>query len=361
MLIAPHPDDEALAASILLHRASRAGSAVRIVYLTDGDNNPWPQRFVERKWRLDTTDRQRWGRLRRGEAVAALEALGLLAEDATFLGLPDQGLTSLLLDTTFQTAARISKLVREWQPTEILFPSSCDKHPDHNAAAVLARLALANCPEDLPEIRAWTYLVHGQNDAFYRSAGYLSQTESERACKIRAIRCHRSQVMLSGRRFLRYATRPEYFALVTKNTATGEGALRLAFRKMSTLCLNFDLQAIRSSGAREGTILMVGQDLRGAARSLRVAIPARSRKVAVEDWKTGESISTAFFQRDGLSGTLSMPTELFSDKESVFMKCHRRSLFFDREGWLELPPRPTRSVLGGGIDSMDTECFVATA
>ena len=53
MLIAPHPDDEALACSIILQRAVRANAAIRVVYVTDGDDNPWPQRVLERKWRLD--------------------------------------------------------------------------------------------------------------------------------------------------------------------------------------------------------------------------------------------------------------------------------------------------------------------
>ena len=48
MLIAPHPDDEALACSVILQKAVRAGAAIRVVYVTDGDDNPWPQRALER-------------------------------------------------------------------------------------------------------------------------------------------------------------------------------------------------------------------------------------------------------------------------------------------------------------------------
>src|ERR1700730_7004008 len=96
MLVAPHPDDEALACSIILQRAVRAGAAVRVIYATDGDDNPWPQRVLERKWRLNAADRKRWGKLRCSEALAALRAVGVRASDARFLALPDQGLTNLL-------------------------------------------------------------------------------------------------------------------------------------------------------------------------------------------------------------------------------------------------------------------------
>src|SRR6202162_6736096 len=94
MLIAPHPDDEALACSITLRRVVRAGATIRVVYATDGDDNPWPQRVLERKWRLNAADRKRWGKLRRSEALAALRALGVRASDARFFPLPDPGLTT---------------------------------------------------------------------------------------------------------------------------------------------------------------------------------------------------------------------------------------------------------------------------
>ena len=75
LLFAPHPDDEALACGVTLQRAVRSGALICVVYATDGDNNPWPQRLIERKWRLDATDRKRWGQSRRAEALSALEVL----------------------------------------------------------------------------------------------------------------------------------------------------------------------------------------------------------------------------------------------------------------------------------------------
>ena len=67
---------------------------VRVVYVTDGDDNPWPQRVLERKWRLNAADRRRWGRLRRTEALAALRVLGVNGSATCFLALPDQKLTT---------------------------------------------------------------------------------------------------------------------------------------------------------------------------------------------------------------------------------------------------------------------------
>ena len=97
MLFAPHPDDESLACSILLQQAVHARAAIRVVYVTDGDDNPWPQRVLERRWRLNATDRRRWGRLRRTEALAALRVLGVNGSAVRFLALPDQKLTAMLM------------------------------------------------------------------------------------------------------------------------------------------------------------------------------------------------------------------------------------------------------------------------
>src|SRR5438093_8677651 len=122
MMFAPHPDDESLACSIPLQRAVRAEAAVRVVYATDGDDNPWPQRLLERKWRLNAADRKRWGKLRRAEALAALRALGVRASDARFLALPDQGLTNLLKCDCRSTLERFAAIIRDWAPTHLLVP-----------------------------------------------------------------------------------------------------------------------------------------------------------------------------------------------------------------------------------------------
>ena len=46
LIIAPHPDDESIAAAGLMQRALAAGGDVRVLFVTDGDNNPWPLRFL---------------------------------------------------------------------------------------------------------------------------------------------------------------------------------------------------------------------------------------------------------------------------------------------------------------------------
>ncbi|MFL6500020.1 MAG: PIG-L deacetylase family protein, partial [Candidatus Udaeobacter sp.] len=226
LLIAPHPDDEALACSVILQKALRAGAAIRVVYVTDGDNNPWPQRALERRWTLSPPDRQRWGTLRRAEALAALRALDFAVPDVRFLGLPDQGLTDLLLRDCDTTLTRITQAIDDWSPTDILAPSLFDIHPDHNAVAVMMRLIFADFLP--PGVLHWNYLVHGRSPGFFDNAVELSSSESEVARKREAIRCHQTQIKLSRRRFLQYAVRPERFVRVERDSAVRrDGAVYL--------------------------------------------------------------------------------------------------------------------------------------
>jgi LmbE family N-acetylglucosaminyl deacetylase len=119
LLIAPHPDDETLGCGVTLRQAVRIGAAIQVVYATDGENNPWPQRLINRKWFLDARDRKRRGRLRRIEALKALRVLGVSASNARFLGLPDQGLTNLLASDARSTINAFGKIIRDWCPTHL--------------------------------------------------------------------------------------------------------------------------------------------------------------------------------------------------------------------------------------------------
>ena len=75
LVIAPHPDDESIGAGGLLLRAKQAGAQVRVIFCTSGDNNPWPQRAIEKCVFISASARLRWAARRRDEARAALRFL----------------------------------------------------------------------------------------------------------------------------------------------------------------------------------------------------------------------------------------------------------------------------------------------
>jgi LmbE family N-acetylglucosaminyl deacetylase len=343
MLIVPHPDDEALACSVILQQAVSAGAAVRIVYVTDGDNNPWPQRVLERKWRLNASDRRHWGKLRRAEALAALRVLDIRPADVRFLGLPDQGLTDLLLRDCNSALAPIVRVIDDWSPTDILSPSLFDIHPDHNAVAVMMRLIFADSVA--PEISQWNYLVHGRSPAFFDRAVEFWPSESEMATKHKAICCHKTQIKLSRRRFLRYTTRPECFLRVGSESSAGrDGAVLSVSRTCDSLNVDLRLSAdlIR---VQKSKFFVLGRDSLGRKQACQILLPGRSADLEMLDCATNRSIGIARYRSQSFGGEIAVPLHLFPPIHDLFIKVDRRSWFFDEAGWMEIPgvPSPART------------------
>ena len=335
MLIAPHPDDEALACSVILQQAVRAGAAIRIVYVTDGDDNPWPQRAVERRWRLSASDRKRWGKLRRAEALAALRVLDIGPGNIQFLALPDQGLTDLLLRDCDSPLTRIAQLIDEWSPTDILAPSVFDIHPDHNAVAVMIQLIFADFVG--PRISRWNYLVHGRSPAFFDRAARLSPSELEIATKRDAILRHQTQIKLSRRRFLRYATRPERFLRVQRERAVWrDGAIHSVSRTCDNL--NVDLRfAANPFRMQRSKLFILGRDSRGRKRACKIRIPICSGDFEMLDCKTNRSVGIGRYRGHPFAGEFTVPLDLFSPLHDLFVKVDRDWWFFDDAGWIEIP------------------------
>jgi LmbE family N-acetylglucosaminyl deacetylase len=207
LVVAPHPDDETLACGVLIQQVLAAGGVVRVLLLTDGDDNPWPQRWLERRWRIDAADRRRWGLRRRGEATRALARLGLPASTLQPLGWADLGLTTRLRDERPAALATLAAAAEAFAPTLIAVPALGDRHPDHGAAHVLCRLALA----DRAALLEWlAYPVHGGHAEGLANGPAASPGQQQG--KLAALAEHATQMALSGVRMRRLATRPERFA-----------------------------------------------------------------------------------------------------------------------------------------------------
>jgi LmbE family N-acetylglucosaminyl deacetylase len=343
MLVAPHPDDEALACSVILQRAVRDGSVIHVVYATDGDDNPWPQRVLEGKWRLEAADRRRWGKLRRAEALAALQILGVHPSSVHFLALPDQGLTDLLTSDSGSILERFATSIRSWAPTDLLVPSIHDTHPDHSALAVMLRLVLAKLYSDETSASVWAYTVHGKSKVFFGHAQKLRHSNGETSIKEKAIRCHKTQLKLSRRRFLAYALRPECFLKLKSCQSTlADGSIRWISRQPDVLRLRFALST-KLVPATQTTIFVLGRDAAGQVRCVRMRIPVRSSTVEVFDCHTREPVCVAQYRGSALAGEFAVPLGIFSPAHALFAKVERRSWFFDEAGWLEVAPVVTRT------------------
>jgi len=332
LLIAPHPDDESLATGGLIQRINQAGAAARLLMVTNGDNNPWPQRWMEKRWQIGQPERQRWGSLRRRETRFALKKLGFEGE-TRFLQYPDQGITPRLLQADPEILARFCCEIQEWNPTQIVLPSSYDLHPDHNALYVLLQIALQRTGHSaLPQ---YHFLVHCKRPDLVPCRVTLQLAEHERHIKRQAILCHKTQMALSQKRFLAYARQEEaYYQPAPVQAAMPHHRVTEAFLYAGALNLAVTLP---TRFRKECSILIAGESPLAGSLRWRLMLPASSRKVRLRDLLSDAPLRDATVRITGRLARIKIPIAAVQPFSRLFVKLHHRTLFLDEAGWREVP------------------------
>jgi len=329
-VLAPHPDDESLAAGGLLQVAQEIGVTRRVVIVTDGDNNPWPQRCSEKRWYIGRKERTAWGMRRRAEAKAALTILSVLDTERYFLGWPDGELTSLLLRADPAVVERLRNEIASFRPTLIIVPAMRDRHPDHSALHVLVRIALVDVA---CSCRILSYDIHGQKTNAPRpDVVELHLTPDQQLRKYRAIAAHTSQMVLSRRRFLRYATAVEiYFdeSVNSKNIIIGA-----VDHHQLHLKLKLPLYRI---GTRPRLQLVLESNRHRSFR-WEVDFFSLSRVALVKDLLAQQTpkVVTVDYHASWLSLTLPLPASIKITQGFAKLEWGRRNSLFvlDRVGWV---------------------------
>jgi LmbE family N-acetylglucosaminyl deacetylase len=175
LVVAPHPDDEAIAAWGLMRRLHSAGAKIEVVVVSDGGaSHPgsatWPvERLVA---------------ARRRETRQAMRALGLPRSAIRFMSLADGALHQ---ETTGLAGALRRVLLARAKPDLLVGPEATDDHGDHRAVA----LALHRVPRR-GEQRI-TYHVWPEGAATGARPIRIRLDEPARAMKRRIVRGYRSQ------------------------------------------------------------------------------------------------------------------------------------------------------------------------
>lgn len=168
LIIAPHPDDEAICNAGVIHYCVENNIPVKVVVVTDGDIG----RGLTKQ--------------RHDESVKAMQILGLNLDDLIFLGYHDTNLPQLLTKNwdynnpypvygektninypfSYQKNAtycganleqNLEDIMFEFQPTVILYPDSEDEQIDHWATNTFVEYAAARLNY---EGNKYTYIVH---------------------------------------------------------------------------------------------------------------------------------------------------------------------------------------------------------
>ena len=118
LIIAPHPDDESLGCGGSILRHIKAGSRVKVIFLTDGDKGDFEGRFGAD-----------YVKMRRQSAQNAMEILGV--KDYEFWSYKDRDLYSV----EKEIKEKLFHTIETFSPSLIYPPSPLEAHPDHKTAS----------------------------------------------------------------------------------------------------------------------------------------------------------------------------------------------------------------------------------
>jgi LmbE family N-acetylglucosaminyl deacetylase len=241
VVVAPHPDDETLAAGGIIQRVLRSGGTVRVIVITAGDAYLEAAAALGGHPEPSAADYRKLGRTRADEVRTAMRTLGV--KDLVLLDGPDGGLDELWKTRTRGTPyvspqsgrgpffgatllPGLREVIAAARPTLVIAPDPRDHHADHAAAGRFTLAALDLFPG---QPRVITYLVHDTvwppphppGDVLPRPAAreYATTpwvsfvlTPEEIATKRDALAAHRSQWPINGGLLERFVRRNEIFA-----------------------------------------------------------------------------------------------------------------------------------------------------
>ncbi len=187
LVVAPHIDDEAIAAAGYAADAVARGAEVYVVYVTAGDCNRFAAALLDHTVRPRSPSLLREGEARIREGQAAMLRLGIPADHVFVLGYPDQGLKAMrdspgsvipsrgtgrtavpysqaVSPGAFYTLANLegdlARVMAIARPTTVIAPVTFDRHPDHATTALIVRDELARLTPTNPKPRLLGYLIH---------------------------------------------------------------------------------------------------------------------------------------------------------------------------------------------------------
>lgn len=256
LFIAPHQDDEILAAGGLIQRLQKNGDRLSVLFATNGDYHG-PQIALRRYY----------------ESCNALKHLGISSDEIFYLGYGDTGMcdthsflgklrfsskelpfTTPFSTTTYHPAKQLTVhalrtgeesllthgaflgdltwFVNQYMPDVLIFPHPNDQHGDHSAISAFLQETnvLAHIPFCL------TYIIHGGNDLIWphrdqklflcppvitekswKNRISIQITDTEMQCKIQALRHFKTQISTDTTGFLlSFCKQEEVFFLFAK-------------------------------------------------------------------------------------------------------------------------------------------------
>ena len=260
LILAPHPDDEAIGCAGIIQQALKVGAKVQVAYLTNGDHNQVAFIVYERRFTIKQAEFIHMGEVRRQEAIKAMKLLGLNESDLVFLGYPDFGTFTIFSkfwqskrpykglltrisavpykeNLSFGAAynadnilSDIKKVILAYKPNKIFVSHPADTNSDHKAYYLFLQIALLDLEKDIPKPEVYPYLIHcvgwplprnyHPELCLLRPEKFLNSQinwlnfnldKQEKDKKYEAINCYKSQTLTAGFYLLAFARENELF------------------------------------------------------------------------------------------------------------------------------------------------------
>ncbi len=190
LILAPHPDDEAIATAGVIQRALKADSKIKVVCYTNGDNNELAFIVYEKRLTLRRRELIHMGEVRMRETVEAMGYLGVSKDDILFLGYPDFGTMEILtkywgnvkpfraLSTRSSKVPYpeclspgapylgesilkdLKRIIVDFKPTRIFVSSPVDTNRDHRSLYLFLQIALWDLEKVINKPRVFSYVIH---------------------------------------------------------------------------------------------------------------------------------------------------------------------------------------------------------
>jgi LmbE family N-acetylglucosaminyl deacetylase len=185
LVIAPHPDDEALGCGGLIALRRRIGAHVQVIYVSDGGASD------------PGLPRSELVALRRSEATEAMRMLGVDPAALMFLAARDGELDSMPAEERNRCVSTLAAAIAALKPACVFTACERDLSTDHDAVFALVRAALDAAPgARLLQYAVWSwwnprFLPPVLFRARYR---YRCDVSGIRDVKRAALACYRSQI-----------------------------------------------------------------------------------------------------------------------------------------------------------------------
>jgi LmbE family N-acetylglucosaminyl deacetylase len=308
LILAPHPDDEAIGCAGVIQQALFSKAQVKIVYLTNGDHNQIAFIVYEKRPVLRKGEFIHLGEVRRWESIKAMKLLGLNENNLIFLGYPDFGtftiftrywqskkpFKSLLTrissvpykeNLSFQAPyvgesilSDLKKVILAYRPDKIFVSHPADTNVDHRSLYLFLQIALRDLEKKIPEPKIYPYLIHCIGWPLPRhyhpeltleppqkfkdsQIDWLKYelTKEQLNKKYQAILCYKSQTSSSAFYLLAFARKNELFGNYHDVEVPKQATLEEAsFYGSSNMYVDSDIRGARNVGQ-----IIEGKDLIG--------------------------------------------------------------------------------------------------